>query len=1017
MRHVVCLFFCVFACTAASEAATRTVCASGCQYTNLQTAINEAVPGDTILLRAGETYVGNFTLKAKAGSSTAFITITSDAPAASLPADGVRLIPQGRPGANTQRAALARLLGQGGGYRSTAIIRTEAGAHHYRLRFLELDGFANEGYDTLINIGANNSAQTTVAAAPYAIVLDRLWLHGHVRKGIKRGVAANGRSIDILNSYIEDIFATADSQAVASFNAPGPVRIINNFLEASGENIMVGGADPVIPNLVSSDFEIRGNHFYKDPSWLNAVLTTPGAPSASARTGGVLAAGTHYFKVVAVMNSGGDIVISAASAEVAVAVGASGAAAVSWPAVAGAEKYRIYRGTTAGGQSKFLESTTTSITYTGSSELSGAPPTKGTRWTYKNLLELKNAQRVTIDGNLFENNWAGFQTGYAIVFTPKNQEGTAPWSAVRDVVFSNNIVRHVSMGINIAGWDYEAPSQNARNIKIVNNVFEDVSGKYGNKGAIMVIAGGPENIVIDHNTFLHEAAIIEVEGSVVPGFVYTNNFSRHNTYGIFGNVVGVGTAAMNTYFPYGVLTANVLAGGPKAAYPAGNHFPPAADFLPSFVSASTGDYTLVSASPFRNRATDGRDIGVDMGALRLAQAAQVTGPVAPPSPPPAPEPTPEPPPVPSTPMPEGWQSEDVGAVGKTGSAVASAGTFVVKGSGADVWGTADAFHFAYRPLSGDGTIVARVASLAGTDVWAKAGVMIRAATDAGSAHAFMLVSTGKGLAFQRRKSNSGVTTHTAGGAGTAPRWVKLTRAGNVISAYSSLDGGSWTLVGSDTFAMPADVLVGLASTAHDVSAIATATFDNVSVLAGQDLPTGWTSSDIGVVGKAGSASHDAGTFKVSGAGADIWGTVDAFHFAWRTLPADGEIVARVASVTGSNTWTKAGVMMRQTLDAGTAHALMLVSVGKGFAFQRRPVTGGATVHSDGGAGTAPEWVKLTRSGQTITASVSPDGTTWRTVGQETMSIVGAVHVGLAVSSHDAAALAAGTFDNVQVVER
>jgi regulation of enolase protein 1 (concanavalin A-like superfamily) len=110
-------------------------------------------------------------------------------------------------------------------------------------------------------------------------------------------------------------------------------------------------------------------------------------------------------------------------------------------------------------------------------------------------------------------------------------------------------------------------------------------------------------------------------------------------------------------------------------------------------------------------------------------------------------------------------------------------------------------------------------------------------------------------------------------------------------------------------------------------------------------------------------------------------------------------------------------MMRQTLDAGSAHAMMLVSVGNGFRFQRRPVTGGTSVDTSGGIGTAPQWVKLTRVGQIITASVSPDGTTWRTVGNDTLSMVGAVHVGLAVSSHTDGALATGTFDSIRVTER
>jgi hypothetical protein len=94
--------------------------------------------------------------------------------------------------------------------------------------------------------------------------------------------------------------------------------------------------------------------------------------------------------------------------------------------------------------------------------------------------------------------------------------------------------------------------------------------------------------------------------------------------------------------------------------------------------------------------------------------------------------------------------------------------------------------------------------------------------------------------------------------------------------------------------------------------------------------------------------------------------------------------------------------------------MMLVSAGKGAAFQRRTVTGATSQSTSGGSVTAPEWVKLARVGQEITASVSGDGVKWRVVGSDTFSIVGPVHVGLAVSSHDRGALATGTFDNVAI---
>jgi hypothetical protein len=187
------------------------------------------------------------------------------------------------------------------------------------------------------------------------------------------------------------------------------------------------------------------------------------------------------------------------------------------------------------------------------------------------------------------------------------------------------------------------------------------------------------------------------------------------------------------------------------------------------------------------------------------------------------------PPPPPPPLPAGWSASDVGAVAKAGSASFASGVFTVKGSGADVWGSADEFQFAYRSLAGDGQIVARVATVQNTHAWAKAGVMIRESLAAGSKQAAMFVSAGKGLAFQRRSATGGLSTSTAGALAGAPRWVKLVRAGTTLTAYESTDGVAWTLVGSDTIAMNSTVLVGLAVTSHVDGTLCTATLDNVTV--------------------------------------------------------------------------------------------------------------------------------------------------------------------------------------------
>ena len=364
-RILLCLLS-VMSAASASDAATLRVCASGCTYTKLQAAIDAAAAGDTILLRAGETFVGPFVLKRKP-ASTQWITIRSDASDAQLPAAGVRLVPSGKPGANTQRSLLARLIGQSGALKTTPVVRTEPGAHHYILKFLEIDGIANLGFETLIALGDD-----TTATPASDIVIDRVYAHGDFYKGMKRGIALNSIRTDILNSYISDIKAVnADSQGIAGYNGAGPFRIINNYIEGAAENILFGGADPRVTNLVPSNIEIRRNHLYKPLSWRNPILAPPASPRASQATAaGTLPAGTHYFKVVAVMKTDNATAVSLPSTEVSATIAAGKAASISWAAVPGVNSYRIYRGATSGGQSVYLETAgaVTSFTYTGTSE-------------------------------------------------------------------------------------------------------------------------------------------------------------------------------------------------------------------------------------------------------------------------------------------------------------------------------------------------------------------------------------------------------------------------------------------------------------------------------------------------------------------------------------------------------------------------------------------------------------------------------------------------------------------------
>ena len=132
----------------------------------------------------------------------------------------------------------------------------------------------------------------------------------------------------------------------------------------------------------------------------------------------------------------------------------------------------------------------------------------------KNLFELKNARRVLVRCNVFENNWEHAQQGFAILFTVRNQDGSAPWSAVQDVTFIKNILRHTSSGINILGTDDLQPSQTTKRILIQDNFIEDVSGaNWGGAGRLYQMLSGAEGIKIDHNTGFQAGTLVVADGA------------------------------------------------------------------------------------------------------------------------------------------------------------------------------------------------------------------------------------------------------------------------------------------------------------------------------------------------------------------------------------------------------------------------------------------------------------------------------------------------------------------------
>ena len=449
---------------------------------DLQAALNAAQPGDVITLQAGATFTGPFTLPNKAG--TGWITVRTSAPDSSLPAPGTRVNP-------SYAAVMPKIVA---GSNVGPAIQAASGAHHFR--FIGIEAKPLPGAKTFRIIELGTGGETSTATLPHDIIIDRCYIHGNPGEPEIRGVAFNGSRLAVIDSYLSEFKdCCQDTQAIMGWNGPGPFKIVNNYLEAAGENVMFGGADPSIVNLVPADIEIRHNYFFKPTSWRGV-----------------------------------------------------------WAAV-------------------------------------------------KNLLELKNARRVLIEGNIFENNWLAAQGGWAIQFTVRNQDGTAPWSTIEDVTFQKNIVRHSGSGLNILAADDPNPSRTMKRVLVRDNLFADINGTtWGGNGRLFQIlgyAGGSTDLVIEHNSGFQQENVNYSEGVPHLGFIYRNNITPRGAagFGFIGQGAAEGISTLTIYFPLAVFQRNVIAGGNAAIYPADNLFPSSLDAV-GFVDLAGHNYRLAASSPY-----------------------------------------------------------------------------------------------------------------------------------------------------------------------------------------------------------------------------------------------------------------------------------------------------------------------------------------------------------------------------------------------------------------------------------
>ena len=478
---------------------------------DLQAALDRAVPGDQVVLDAGATFMGNFVLPKKAGSG---LIVVRSSDIGALP-EGTRAGPGDDP-------HMARIISPS----FDGAVDTAPGAHDWRLIGIELTVSPGVGENTAV-VRLGSGSETTRSQLPREIVIDRCWIHGNSTQNDRRGVALNGIAEAVIDSTVSDFHEVGrDAQALAGWNGPGPFKIANDELDASGENVIFGGADPAIAKLIPSDIEIRHNHFFKPLSW------------------------------------------------------------------------RV-----------------------------GDPSYGGIHWTVKNLFELKNARRVLVEGNVFENSWGDAQTGFAINLKSANQEGGAPWSVTQDVTFTDNMVRHAASAMSIEGRDPGGADSFTHRLAVANNLFDDIDGRTwkGSGDFLQITDGsrspagsqnGPGSLTVDHNTVFQTRNVISAEG-VSRGFVYTNNITPNNRYGVHGSGQGTGLDTLKADFPGAVFQRNVLIHAKCSDYPVVNYCPATVGEV-GFVDYAGQDYHLASDSPFRGAGTLGSDVGANIDAIEAA---------------------------------------------------------------------------------------------------------------------------------------------------------------------------------------------------------------------------------------------------------------------------------------------------------------------------------------------------------------------------------------------------------------
>lgn len=361
--------------------------------------------------------------------------------------------------------------------------------------------------------------------------------------------------------------------------------------------------------------------------------------------------------------------------------------------------------------------------------------------------------------------------------------------------------------------------------------------------------------------------------------------------------------------------------------------------------------------------------------------------------------------------PSSWTCLDIGYPTPSGDQTLQGEQWTMHAGGGDIWDVYDTFRYVYQPVIGDGFISANITSQSNTSEWAKGGLMMRTSKDPAAAYYAVFATPGHGLIIQYRSQQAGNTqqlTTTASPTG----YIRIGRVGTTFTTYTSTNGTTWTALPNSTITLPGisgEIEFGMAATSHDTANLSAITYTDVKITQGS-LPSEWNNSDIGSPLTSGTAGYSNGIFTVKGAGTDIWADADQEHYVYQPLIGDGVIVARITSQTNTDGWAKAGVMIKESTNTHSNYALLGATPSNGYVMQ---------YNYDGNTNGTPytfpnAWVKLQRTGNTITGFTSPDGLNWTQVKNITTTMSANATIGLFVNSHKWDALGTVTFDNVSV---